>query len=418
MVRGATRFRVLHFKYYIAPARGYLHNHGSMYKRSKQTAVPTFIDLEAIQEGSEEDEPESKKPRLRFRNVCFTSYEKEPPKFIPEKESYLIYQRENNKTYDEKTPGQHREHWQGYVEFKSGLDKLVIQRLLGDTSPDGSLHIERRKGTSLEAAAYCRKDDTACSPLQRAEYGKLSEQGRDSQFNQACTEIITGVSTALTICESDPRLYHTYGRTFEACERINSRRRKCTNILTRQQLNPMQQLVLEMVLKPADDRTVVWLYDTIGGAGKSALIRYLVMNHKATMLGSSYKDSIDAYNNEPIVCFDIERSLEEKYVPYHLFEALKNGCLFSGKFHGVCKTFTPPHVIIFANRTPNLSMLSGDRWKMINIDSISSIDNIGNSRGRVDPIQNINMFSEPIDVIDSACPVNTEFQSWFCDEQL
>jgi len=47
---------------------------------------------------------------------------------------------------------------------------------------------------------------------------------------------------------------------------------------------------------------------------------------------------------------------------YGAIEQVKNGLVFSGKYESSMLIFNPPHVVIFANDTPDESMYSNDRW--------------------------------------------------------
>nr|QJI53675.1 MAG: replication-associated protein [Cressdnaviricota sp.] len=70
----------------------------------------------------------------------------------------------------EEAPKTGRIHWQCAVEFKTSVTFEQVQKCtawVGVTSP----HIERRKGTALQAAEYCRKDESCVDRDCRFEYG-------------------------------------------------------------------------------------------------------------------------------------------------------------------------------------------------------------------------------------------------------
>lgn len=56
-------------------------------------------------------------------------------------------------------------------------------------------------------------------------------------------------------------------------------------------------------------------------------------------------------------------------------EAFKNGRMFSSKYCSVNKQFKIPHVIVFANYTPDLTQLSMDRWKLIDLANVDTPEN-------------------------------------------
>ena len=47
---------------------------------------------------------------------------------------------------------------------------------------------------------------------------------------------------------------------------------------------------------------------------------------------------------------------------YIAIEGIKDGCFFSAKYEAGMCVYNPPHVMVFANKAPELTMLSSDRW--------------------------------------------------------
>lgn len=147
----------------------------------------------------------------RYRNVCFTSYDEEP-KFIESIMSYLIYGLET-------CPSTGREHWQGYVEFSKQISRAKLKEILG------SAHVERRMGSSLEAATYCAKGESYC------EHGRLSQPGTRTDLHTAAESIINGSSIS-SIAIASPALFVQYGRGLSLLSTISqsSRQRKWRNV--------------------------------------------------------------------------------------------------------------------------------------------------------------------------------------------
>ncbi len=90
---------------------------------------------------------------LRSKHVCFTIFADNVPEgWTPNLDlcTYLVYQWE-------KCPDSGRVHLQGYLELKNRMtfNKIKRQVLKTDTA-----HLEKRKGTSLEASDYCKKEDS------------------------------------------------------------------------------------------------------------------------------------------------------------------------------------------------------------------------------------------------------------------
>lgn len=302
---------------------------------------------------------------IKYRSFVFTSYDEKLPDFNDEEHKKLF-------TWicvkQEKCPSTGRLHWQGCGTPKNQIKFGRLRKLLGD-----KVWIDKMRGTHKQARDYVAKKETAVGDI--LEFGHMPEPGISTEFRLACAEVLAGKRKAIDFIEDNPILYHTYGRTLEAAEIQHHKRNLPKNVLAKENLNIMQQYVLDLALKPKEDRLIHWIVDEKGGAGKSAMIRYLIVNHGATLLGLSYKDSAEAYDKQGIVCFDIERDTKEEFIPYALFEALKNGMIFSGKYHGVTKIFDPPHVFIFANRHPNKEKLSQDRWRIVDTQNIIYCNN-------------------------------------------
>jgi len=54
-------------------------------------------------------------------------------------------------------------------------------------------------------------------------------------------------------------------------------------------------------------------------------------------------------------------------VSYRAIENCKNGSIFNKKYETGQIMFLPPHIIIFANSAPDLSMMSTDRWHVVEL---------------------------------------------------
>lgn len=128
----------------------------------------------------------------RYRNVCFTSFQDDEPRYIPDIMSYLIYGLEQcNSTGSW--------HWQGYVEFSRRIGRRQLQEIFNNS------HFEDRHGNALQAATYCAKDGEYC------EFGSISQQGRRTDLEQLSQSIVDGASI-VSVAESCPRLFVQYGR--------------------------------------------------------------------------------------------------------------------------------------------------------------------------------------------------------------
>lgn len=122
-----------------------------------------------------------------------------------------------------------------------------------------------------------------------------------------------------------------------------------------------QGAILER-LEAQSSRSVTWIVDVEGGAGKSQLAEYLAVTKNAFVVTNGKQTDIAyAYNDEPVVVFDWPRDVEDR-VPYGLVEMFKNGRIFVGKYESRTRIFKRPKVLVLTNFMPEIGKLSADRW--------------------------------------------------------
>ncbi len=132
-----------------------------------------------------------------------------------------------------------------------------------------------------------------------------------------------------------------------------------------------QQTIIDEIDKPCDnDRTINWIWDSKGNTGKSFLTKYLMKVENALVVDGKKTDIFHqiAKRKEDgisidIVLIDVPRASFNN-ISYSAIECIKNGIISSGKYEGGQYTFNSPHVYIFANREPDRSKFSLDRWKI------------------------------------------------------
>lgn len=135
---------------------------------------------------------------------------------------------------------------------------------------------------------------------------------------------------------------------------------------------PWQKSVLDVLSSSQiHPRKILWLWEPLGNMGKTSLSKHICINYKAIVLGGKAHDikaGIAAYIKEHkeihCVIFDLGRT---ENVSYEAIESVKNGIFFSGKYESSMCLFNTPHVLVFANKEPNLSKLSADRWIVRNL---------------------------------------------------
>lgn len=200
-------------------------------------------------------------------------------------------------------------HLQGYVVFK---DK---QRFSGISKINERIHWEKCKGSEEQNIAYCSKDG----------------------------DFVTH----------------------------NIKVKKPLKILEKSKLYNWQIEIENIITKEPDDRKIYWYYDIMGGKGKTTFAKYLSFHYGAVPIEGKKNDILFccAEFESDIYIFDFERSMED-FVPYGAIEKVKNGYFMCGKYESKPILRNPPHIIIFANFSPDMLKLSMDRWVIKDIASL------------------------------------------------
>lgn len=164
---------------------------------------------------------------------------------------------------------------------------------------------------------------------------------------------------------------------------VNGKKVGKLNILKRNQLYKWELFIEKIIMQEPDERKIYWLYETIGGSGKSTFVRYLVAEHGALTLSNkaadmkygiiNYKEKMGVYPQ--LIVIDIPRSIDGKFISYTGIEEIKNGCFFSTKYESSQVLMPQPHIIVFANIQPNFEQMSRDRWEVRHIDTNQDVSN-------------------------------------------
>lgn len=139
-------------------------------------------------------------------------------------------------------------------------------------------------------------------------------------------------------------------------------------------LRKWQQKLRTIYEGEPDNRSIYWILDIVGGAGKTVMCKHICMNRKdaiyltgkaADMKYAVYQ-MIKAGKEVNIVLLDFTRSTEN-YCSWQGIEEIKNGIFFNNKYESGMCIFNPPHVICFANWMYDPDKLSKDRWVLIDL---------------------------------------------------
>lgn len=257
-------------------------------------------------------------------------------------------------------------HLQGY--FQTNHDKY--NRL---KKKFGNMHIEKQKGTFQQATDYCKKDGDffeAGEPDTSIE-GKKQGQRTDLSLVKQAIERGEGYEE---LCDTHFETVAKYPRFIQEQIQLHATNKE-QNLLREElessSLRPWQQALLDVVSENPNPRKIHWLWDQEGGTGKSWMATYLGANHNALVLENGKKADlayIFAQNPTRLVVFDLSRTQEEHLDHiYALAENLKNGRLVSTKYVSKIIYFRTPHVVFFANFSPNMTKWSSDRYNVIKL---------------------------------------------------
>jgi len=139
-----------------------------------------------------------------------------------------------------------------------------------------------------------------------------------------------------------------------------------------EQLRPWQHEIEKIMLSEPDDRTIHWYWEAEGNVGKTAFMKYCVVKHNAIpCVGGKFSDIMNLVFNSDMdksntTIFNIPRGHRE-CLSYSSLEAIKDGMIVNTKYETGYKVFNPPHVIVFANFSPDKNQLSKDRWHIVNL---------------------------------------------------
>jgi len=126
-----------------------------------------------------------------------------------------------------------------------------------------------------------------------------------------------------------------------------------------------------------DDRTIHWLWESQGCAGKTTFQKWIYLNYSKVVVlsgkGEDMKNGIIQYQKTnsylpKIVLVNIPR-VNENFVSISGLEQIKDMFFFCGKYEGGMVCGPNPHVVVFANEPPDEEKMSADRWDIVNINN-------------------------------------------------
>jgi Putative viral replication protein len=249
-------------------------------------------------------------------------------------------------------------HLQGFLILERPQRFSFLQRNLC-----ARLHVEAARGTSQQAAEYCRKEGLY------EEFGELpTEQGKRTDIERFVewVQLNEHRPPEREIARQFPGLYVRYRQSLLDLVEHTLPQPSFPGEPREWQLD-----VKSRIMVPADDRTIEFVVDQDGGKGKSFLVRHLLssMPDDVQALSVGKRDDL-AFAIDPtksIFLFDIPRRGME-FFQYNVVEKIKDRVIFSSKYKSVTKILSKDsHVIVFCNEYPDMEAMTADRYLITNI---------------------------------------------------
>ena len=251
-------------------------------------------------------------------------------------------------------------HLQGFVIFNSAYRFARAKEFISVRA-----HIEVAKGTSQQAAQYCKKDGSF------TEYGELPvSQGKRNDWDKYIEWVkeLGRAPTKRELCTQQPSLYARYPK---ACSEIASYVNPHPALELGEPRDGWQRDLNNVLHGDPSPRDIVFIYDPEGNSGKSWFCRYWLTKQpdESQVLRIGKRDDL-AHAIDPNMkyfLFDIPRTQME-FLQYSVLEGLKDRMVFSPKYASNLKVLTNiPHVVVFCNEHPDMTKLTGDRYNIIQV---------------------------------------------------
>jgi len=145
------------------------------------------------------------------------------------------------------------------------------------------------------------------------------------------------------------------------------------------QLYAWQKELLSVLSKKPDDRSIYWIWEEKGCAGKTVFQKYLFVQSKwrivvlsgkcADMKHGIVKFKQDTNQLPELVIVNIPKC-NGNHMSIAALESIKDMFFYSGKYEGGMVCGPNPHVMVFANEPPEYGILSKDRVKELYIGDV------------------------------------------------
>lgn len=240
-------------------------------------------------------------------------------------------------------------HVQAYVEYggAQGVRFGQVQAWFP------GVRIAQRRGTSEQAAVYCKKDDSWAGTW-RFERGDMSvpAQGKRNDLelirdlvkqNLSWVQIIDQVPGAIRYFKEIKMYRHALSELVP---------KPLPNI----ELRPWQVELWNLLDGPVEMRRIFWIWSPFSAVGKTTTMQGYMASRPSTVLSAtmSLVNLMHAFEEATmrVIWFDLSRSDPIDATATDILEKLSNGgYVFSGKYESMQK-YVSAHIVVTCNRPP------------------------------------------------------------------
>ncbi|AAA68018.1 possible replication asociated protein [Subterranean clover stunt C2 alphasatellite] len=277
------------------------------------------------------------------RRYCFTlNYATEI-----ERETFLSLFSQDELNYfvvGDETATTGQKHLQGFVSFKNKIRLGGLKKKFGNRA-----HWEIARGSDSQNRDYC------CKETLISEIGIPVMKGSNKR-------------KTMEIYEEDPEEMQLKDPdTALRCKAKKLKEEYCS-CYDFQKLRPWQIELHAALMAEPDDRSIIWVYGSDGGEGKTSFAKELIRYGWFYTAGGKTQDVLYMYAQDPErnIAFDVPRCSSEM-MNYQAMEMLKNRVFASTKYRPVDLCIRKlVHLIVFANVAPDPTRISEDRLVIIN----------------------------------------------------
>lgn len=263
-------------------------------------------------------------------------------------------------------------HIQGFIIFTSRKRLTSVKSLAGDRC-----HLEVARGTSDQAANYCKKDGDY---VEHGSYAVGPDQGKRNDWEELRDYIKQSVSrpTLGELWDHFPSLVGRYrSSVIHAIDELYQPPPREIGQLRDWQ----RELESELDGEP-DDRSIRFVIDPEGNNGKTWFIKYYMFKNPGTcqMLSVGKRDDLAhcLRTDSRVVFVNCPRGCME-YLQYSFLESVKDGMIFSPKYDSMTKQMEQQaHVVVMCNELPDYNKLSRDRFKETLIGELNMPEDLNN----------------------------------------